>query len=72
MTGGTETIYVAVGKAVEESKHTLLWALKNLRPTKVCILHVHQPASMTIRKFSRSNHNWLVIMFFEILCNLNI
>ncbi|XWS46101.1 hypothetical protein CRYUN_Cryun14cG0034600 [Craigia yunnanensis] len=46
MTGGAETIYVAVGKAVEESKHTLLWALQNLRPTKVCILHVHQPASV--------------------------
>ncbi|XVE73859.1 hypothetical protein DITRI_Ditri11bG0152100 [Diplodiscus trichospermus] len=45
MTGGAETIYVAVGKAVEESKHTLLWALQNLRPSKVCILHIHQPAN---------------------------
>ncbi|XVF33322.1 hypothetical protein REPUB_Repub17cG0158500 [Reevesia pubescens] len=44
-TSDTETIYVAVGKAVEESKHTLLWALQCLRPTKVCILHVHQPAN---------------------------
>ncbi|PPD90269.1 hypothetical protein GOBAR_DD12772 [Gossypium barbadense] len=46
MTDAAETIYVAVGKAVEESKHTLLWALQNLCPTKVCILHVHQPASL--------------------------
>ncbi|KAB2056345.1 hypothetical protein ES319_A11G095600v1 [Gossypium barbadense] len=46
MTDTAETIYVAVGKAVEESKHTLLWALQNLCPTKVCILHVHQPASL--------------------------
>ncbi|KAK8587994.1 hypothetical protein V6N13_086952 [Hibiscus sabdariffa] len=44
-TGSAETIYVAVGTAVEESKHTLLWALQNLSPTKICILHVHQPAS---------------------------
>ncbi|KAH1080934.1 hypothetical protein J1N35_020695 [Gossypium stocksii] len=46
MTDTAETIYVAVGKTVEESKHTLLWALQNLCPTKVCILHVHQPASL--------------------------
>ncbi|XVF22539.1 hypothetical protein REPUB_Repub12eG0180900 [Reevesia pubescens] len=45
ITTGAETIYVAVGKAVEESKHTLLWTLQNLRPTKVCILHVHQPTN---------------------------
>ncbi|XVE92612.1 hypothetical protein REPUB_Repub01dG0113100 [Reevesia pubescens] len=45
ITTGAETIYPAVGKAVEESKHTLLWTLQNLRLTKVCILHVHQPAN---------------------------
>ncbi|KAL4355216.1 hypothetical protein GQ457_06G032020 [Hibiscus cannabinus] len=44
-TDAAETIYVAVGKTVEESKHTLSWALHNLSPTKICILHVHQPAS---------------------------
>ncbi|KAE8697586.1 putative U-box domain-containing protein kinase family protein [Hibiscus syriacus] len=44
-TDSAETIYVAVGKTVEESKHTLLWALNNLPPTKICILHVRQSAS---------------------------
>ncbi|GMI98401.1 hypothetical protein like AT2G45910 [Hibiscus trionum] len=43
-----ETIYVAVGKTVEESKHTLSWALHNLSPTRICLLHVHQPASFII------------------------
>lgn len=55
--GGAKTIYVAVGKGVEESKHTLLWALQNLRPTKVCILHVHHLPS----KFNCSNHNLLLV-----------
>ncbi|KAE8665810.1 putative U-box domain-containing protein kinase family protein [Hibiscus syriacus] len=40
-----ETIYVAVGKTVEESKHILSWALNNLCPAKIRVLHVHQPAS---------------------------
>ncbi|KAI3974962.1 hypothetical protein MKX01_005073 [Papaver californicum] len=41
-----EKIYVAVGKAVRESKSTLLWALKNSRGRKICLLHIHVPAQM--------------------------
>nr|KJB09816.1 hypothetical protein B456_001G169200 [Gossypium raimondii] len=43
--GSEDTIYVAVG-GVEESELTLLWVLHNLKPRKVCILHVHQPSKM--------------------------
>ena len=39
-----DTVYVAVGKDVAESKLTLLWALENFPSQKICLLHVHQPA----------------------------
>ncbi|EXB30880.1 U-box domain-containing protein 33 [Morus notabilis] len=40
------TIYVAIGKDVKESKSTLVWALQNSGGKKICILHVHVPAQM--------------------------
>ncbi|EEF31858.1 receptor protein kinase, putative [Ricinus communis] len=39
-----DTVYVAVGKDVAESKLTLSWVLENFHSKKVCVLHVHQPA----------------------------
>lgn len=42
----SDTVYVAVGKDVEESKLTLTWALQNFPRNKICILHVHQPSKM--------------------------
>ncbi|OMP00409.1 hypothetical protein COLO4_12718 [Corchorus olitorius] len=41
-----DTIYVAVGEVIEENELTLFWALRNLNPLKVCILHVHQRSKM--------------------------
>lgn len=41
-----DTIYVALGKEVKESKSVLLWALQNSGGKKICIIHVHQPAQM--------------------------
>ncbi|KAI3920206.1 hypothetical protein MKX01_017863 [Papaver californicum] len=41
-----EKIYVAVGKEVRESKSTLLWALRNSRGRKICLLHIHVPVQM--------------------------
>ncbi|KAM6601120.1 hypothetical protein CsatA_020729 [Cannabis sativa] len=41
-----DTIYVAVGKYVKESKSVLVWALQNSGGKKICILHVHVPAQM--------------------------
>ncbi|KAG5251566.1 hypothetical protein OIU76_007779 [Salix suchowensis] len=41
-----DTVYVAVGKDVGESKSTLLWAIQNFSMKKVCLVHVHQPAKM--------------------------
>ncbi|WOG82264.1 hypothetical protein DCAR_0101427 [Daucus carota subsp. sativus] len=38
------TIFVAVGKNVKESKSTLLWALEYFAGRKLCLLHVHHPA----------------------------
>ncbi|KDP28620.1 hypothetical protein JCGZ_14391 [Jatropha curcas] len=38
-----DTVYVAVGKDVEENKLNLLWALENFPGKNFCILHVHQP-----------------------------
>ncbi|KAK2650287.1 hypothetical protein Ddye_017776 [Dipteronia dyeriana] len=37
-----DTIYVAVGKDVNENKLTLSWALRNFQGNHFCILHVHQ------------------------------
>lgn len=39
---GNDRVYVAVGKDVEQSKSTLLWALDNF-DGDFRILHVHQP-----------------------------
>ncbi|KAI8030901.1 U-box domain-containing protein 33 [Camellia lanceoleosa] len=42
----TNTIFVAVGKNVKESKSTLLWAVKSFPRKKICLLHVHEPAHL--------------------------
>ncbi|TXG62886.1 hypothetical protein EZV62_009880 [Acer yangbiense] len=43
-----DTVYVAVGKDVNESKLTLSWALRNFGGDNFCILHVHQlPQTIT-------------------------
>uniref|UniRef100_A0A2C9VV46 RING-type E3 ubiquitin transferase n=1 Tax=Manihot esculenta TaxID=3983 RepID=A0A2C9VV46_MANES len=42
--GEDDTVYVALGKDVEQQKLTLLWALENFPGKKFCILHVHQPS----------------------------
>ncbi|XP_021906273.1 U-box domain-containing protein 33 isoform X1 [Carica papaya] len=39
-----ERIFVAVGKNVEKSESTLLWALRNSGGKRICIVHVHRPA----------------------------
>ncbi|GAA0187162.1 hypothetical protein LIER_34450 [Lithospermum erythrorhizon] len=36
-------VYVAIGEDVEESEPNLIWALCNLKPKQICILHVHVP-----------------------------
>lgn len=41
-----DTIHVAVGKDVKESKSLLIWAIQNSGGKKICILHVHVPAQM--------------------------
>lgn len=42
--GEDDTVYVALGKDVEQQKLTLLWALENFPGKKFFILHVHQPS----------------------------
>ncbi|KAK7857967.1 u-box domain-containing protein 33 [Quercus suber] len=39
-----EMIYVAVGTDVKDCKSILLWALRNFRGKRICIVHVHRPA----------------------------
>ncbi|KAI9109852.1 hypothetical protein K1719_018893 [Acacia pycnantha] len=41
-----DTIYVAVAKDLKESESNLTWALQNSEGNKICILHVHVPATM--------------------------
>ena len=39
------TVFVAVGKQVEESESVLMWAAEKFAKKKmICILHIHQPA----------------------------
>lgn len=40
------TIFVAVGKNVKESKSLILWALQCFAGMKTCLLHIHQPAHL--------------------------
>ncbi|KAK1559465.1 hypothetical protein Q3G72_014780 [Acer saccharum] len=48
-----DTVYVAVGKDVNESKLTLSWALRNFGGDNFCILHVHQlPQTITSYSFN--------------------
>lgn len=41
-----DTIYVAVGKNLEESKSVLSWALRSFCGRSICLLHVHQPIQL--------------------------
>ncbi|XP_028770412.1 U-box domain-containing protein 33 isoform X2 [Neltuma alba] len=41
-----EKIYVAVSKDVKGCKLNLIWAIQNSGGKKICILHVHEPATM--------------------------
>lgn len=36
------TVFVAVGKNVKESKSLILWTMQNFPDMKICILHVKQ------------------------------
>ncbi|KAJ6386436.1 hypothetical protein OIU78_016369 [Salix suchowensis] len=50
-----ETIFVAVGKNVENNKRLLFWVLQSFAGKKICLLYVHRPAnvvSFTHRKLS--------------------
>ncbi|KAG6413969.1 hypothetical protein SASPL_126685 [Salvia splendens] len=38
-------IYVAVGRNVKVGKSLLTWAVENFCGSKICLVHVHQPAS---------------------------
>ena len=41
-----ETIFVAVGKRVEQSERALLWAVNNFSGKSLCVLHVHRPSRL--------------------------
>ncbi|KAM6555824.1 hypothetical protein CsatB_002843 [Cannabis sativa] len=41
-----ETIFVAVGKRVQQSERALLWVLHNFSGMKICLLHVHTPSRL--------------------------
>ncbi|KAK9048848.1 hypothetical protein SSX86_032186 [Deinandra increscens subsp. villosa] len=38
------TIFVAVGTNVEDSKSLILWTVNNFSEMKICLLHIHRPA----------------------------
>ncbi|KAK4848925.1 hypothetical protein QYF36_018714 [Acer negundo] len=46
-----DTVYVAVGKDVNESKLILSWALRNFRGDNFCILHVHRFRQTIVSSF---------------------
>uniref|UniRef100_A0A7N0VM26 RING-type E3 ubiquitin transferase n=1 Tax=Kalanchoe fedtschenkoi TaxID=63787 RepID=A0A7N0VM26_KALFE len=43
---GDDRVYVAVGKDVKENKLNLMWAVKNFRGKRICVLHVLQPSQL--------------------------
>ena len=65
------TIFVAVGNNVKESKSTLLWALQSFAGKKICLLHVHEPArSVSLSKFVISIHELTDTHVYMCLLNL--
>ena len=46
-----EKIYVAVTKRDLESKSSLVWAIQNTGGREFCIVYVHQPVHISIRKY---------------------
>lgn len=40
------TVFIAVGKNVKESKSVILWAVKSFTGMKFCLLHIHQPPQL--------------------------
>ncbi|CAM8894416.1 unnamed protein product [Rhodiola kirilowii] len=44
--GDDDRVYVAVGKDVKESKHNLIWVLKNFHGKRICIIYVLQPSQL--------------------------
>ena len=46
-----EKIYVAVTKRDLESKSSLVWAIQNTGGRESCIVYVHQPVHISIRKY---------------------
>ncbi|KAF6157754.1 hypothetical protein GIB67_037327 [Kingdonia uniflora] len=61
---GEDTVHVAVAKDVKESKSVLIWALKNFRGSKICIIHVHQLSKMMIPMSCKLD---FIILFHHIL-----
>lgn len=45
-----EKIYVAVTGKDLESKSSLVWAIQNSGGKEFCIVHVHQPIQISVRK----------------------
>ncbi|CAM8897068.1 unnamed protein product [Rhodiola kirilowii] len=44
--GDDDRVYFAVGKDVKESKHNLMWVVKNFHGKRICIIHVLQPSQL--------------------------
>ncbi|KAA8533710.1 hypothetical protein F0562_031227 [Nyssa sinensis] len=64
------TIFVAVGKNVKESKSTLLWTLHSFAGKKICLLHVRQPAHLVTLvdgKFSASKLKQAAVKAYQAL-----
>lgn len=56
-----DTVYVAVGKNLEEGKSVLLSAVENFAGKSVCLLHVHRPnrsAQLVSGKLSVRRLKW--------------
>lgn len=46
-----EKIYVAVTKRDLECKSSLVWAIQNTGGREFCIVYVHQPIHISVRKY---------------------
>ena len=57
-----ETIFVAVGKNVENNKRLLFWVLQSFAGKKICLLYVHRPANV----LSFSEFSFLLFSFNDV------
>ncbi|KAI3705779.1 hypothetical protein L1987_76021 [Smallanthus sonchifolius] len=66
------TVFVAVGENVEESKSVMLWTLQKFSGLKICLLHVHQSAQSITLLYDKSSMHKILNEYSLILSQAGV